>query len=92
MRDWMDARTHAGQIYFATSRFGLHWSGFGEPKPYLRAYRRPLSDILNALIESGWLLDRFVEPQPLTEMQISAERLHAGSSQAPAFICVRERR
>jgi SAM-dependent methyltransferase len=47
MRDWMDARTHGEGTYFTTSRFGLYWSGFGEPKPYAQAYRRPLSDILN---------------------------------------------
>jgi 2-polyprenyl-6-hydroxyphenyl methylase/3-demethylubiquinone-9 3-methyltransferase len=91
MRDWMDERTHSGGTYFNTSRFGLHWSGFGEPKPYVQAYRRPLSDILNGLSESGWLLDRFIEPQPLPEMQAVAERLHAELVRAPAFICVRAR-
>jgi 2-polyprenyl-6-hydroxyphenyl methylase/3-demethylubiquinone-9 3-methyltransferase len=91
MRDWMDERTHGEGTYFTTSRFGLHWSGFGEPKPYVQAYRRPLSDILNGLTESGWLLDRFVEPQPLAEMQAVSERLHAELLQAPAFICVRAR-
>lgn len=91
MRDWMDERTRGHKTYFSTSRFGLYWSGFGEPKPYVQAYRRPLSDILNGLTESGWILDRLVEPQPLGEMQAVSERLHAELSQAPAFICVRAR-
>ncbi|MFL9946105.1 class I SAM-dependent methyltransferase [Paraburkholderia agricolaris] len=91
MRDWMDERTRGEGTYFATSRFGLYWSGFGEPKPYVQAYRRPLSDILNGLTESGWVLDRFVEPQPLAEMQAVSEALHAELSHAPAFICVRAR-
>ena len=91
MRDWMDERTRGEGTYFTTSRFGLYWSGFGEPKPYVQAYRRPLSDILNGLTESGWLLDRIVEPQPLAEMQAVSERLHAELSLAPAFICVRAR-
>jgi len=91
MRDWIDERTHGEGTYFATSRFGLHWSGFGEPKPYVEAYRRPLSDILNGLTESGWQLDRFVEPQPLEEMRTVSARLHAELSRAPAFICVRAR-
>jgi 2-polyprenyl-6-hydroxyphenyl methylase/3-demethylubiquinone-9 3-methyltransferase len=89
MRDWMDEQTRGEETYFTTSRFGLYWSGFGEPKPYVQAYRRPLSDILNGLTESGWLLDRFVEPQPLAEMQAVSEHLYAELSQAPAFICVR---
>ncbi|MDP9652022.1 hypothetical protein J2793_007497, partial [Paraburkholderia caledonica] len=86
-----DERTRGEEAYFTTSRFGLYWSGFGEPKPYVQAYRRPLSDILNGLTESGWRLDRLVEPQPLAEMQTVSARLHAELSQSPAFICVRAR-
>jgi hypothetical protein len=89
MRDWMDERTRGEATYFDTSRFGLYWSGFGEPKPFVQAYRRPLSDILNGLMDSGWCLDRFVEPRPLEEMREAAGRLYAELSQAPAFICVR---
>jgi ubiquinone/menaquinone biosynthesis C-methylase UbiE len=91
MRDWMDERTRGHGTYFDTSRFGVHWSGFGEPKPYVQAYRRPLSDILNGLAESGWILDRFVEPRPLAEMKNVSAQLHAELSHAPAFICVRAR-
>ncbi|WP_116140919.1 class I SAM-dependent methyltransferase [Trinickia diaoshuihuensis] len=91
MRDWMDERTRGHGTYFDISRFGLHWAGFGEPKPYVRAYRRPLSDILNGLLDSGWQLDRFVEPRPLPEMKAASERLYAELSNAPAFICVRAR-
>ena len=31
MRDWMNERTRGDGTYFSTSRFGLYWSGFGEP-------------------------------------------------------------
>ena len=91
MRDWMDERTRGEGTYFDTSRFGLHWSGFGEPKPYVEAWRRPLGDILNALADAGWRLDRFVEPTPLPGMKAVSERLHAELSLAPAFLCIRAR-
>ncbi|HDR9881374.1 TPA: class I SAM-dependent methyltransferase [Burkholderia cenocepacia] len=91
MRDWMDERTRGDTTYFETSQFGFYWSGFGEPKPYVQAYRRPLSDILNDLTDSGWILDRFVEPRPQVEMKQAAERLYDELSLAPAFICVRAR-
>ena len=91
MRDWMDERTRGEGTYFDTSRFGFHWSGFGEPKPYVEAWRRPLADILNAVADSGWRLDRFVEPKPLPEMKAASERLHAELSLAPAFLCIRAR-
>ncbi|WP_269501447.1 class I SAM-dependent methyltransferase [Burkholderia sp. IMCC1007] len=91
MRDWMDERTHGEGTYFDTNRFGLYWSGFGEPKPYVEAWRRPLADILNALADAGWRLDRLVEPTPLPEMKAVSERLHAELSRAPAFLCIRAR-
>jgi len=92
MRDWMDERTRGEGTYFDTSRFGFHWSGFGEPKPYVEAWRRPLADILNAVADGGWRLERFVEPKPLPEMKAASERLHAELSLAPAFLCIRARR
>ncbi|WP_175907010.1 class I SAM-dependent methyltransferase [Burkholderia sp. BCC1640] len=92
MRDWMDERTRGDGTYFDTSRFGFYWSGFGEPKPYVEAWRRPLADILNALPDAGWRLERFVEPTPLPAMKAVSERLHAELSLAPAFLCIRARR
>ena len=92
MRDWMDERTHGGGDYFDTTLFGMHWSGFGEPRPFVQCYRRPLQEILNPLAEAGWSLERFLEPLPLPEMKAVAEKLHAELSRSPAFICVRARR
>ncbi|HDR8963191.1 class I SAM-dependent methyltransferase [Burkholderia vietnamiensis] len=92
MRDWMDERTRGDGTYFDTSRFGFHWSGFGEPKPYVEAWRRPLAEILNPLADAGWRLDRFVEPTPLPQMKAVSERLHAELSRSPAFLCIRARR
>ena len=92
MRDWTDERTRGNGTYFDTTLFGMHWSGFGEPKPYVECYRRPLSSVLNPLAESGWTLERFVEPLPAPKMAEVAPRLHAELCQAPAFLCVRARR
>ncbi|KUZ00795.1 hypothetical protein WS48_06885 [Burkholderia sp. RF7-non_BP1] len=64
------------------------------PFPGFRAgaRRRPLADILNALADADWRLDRFVEPKPLPAMKAVSERLHAELSLAPAFLCIRARR
>ncbi|MCP3098670.1 class I SAM-dependent methyltransferase [Myxococcus sp. K15C18031901] len=91
MRDWNDVRCRGGGTYFDTTRFGMYWSGFGEPKPYVQGYRRPLADILNALCEAGWTLDRVVEPKPLDDMKAADPRLFEELSQAPGFICIRAR-
>jgi ubiquinone/menaquinone biosynthesis C-methylase UbiE len=92
MRDWMDPRTHGGKSYFETNRWGVHWTGFGEPNPFVESYRRPLQDILNPLAAAGWSLERFVEPRPLAEMKSIAPRHFVELSQSPAFIGARARR
>ncbi|AKM28926.1 methylase [Pandoraea faecigallinarum] len=92
MRDWLDERTRRNRSYFETTRFGMYWSGFGEPKPYVESYRRPLADILNAAAAAGWQLEQMVEPLPLPEMKAVSPRLYDELSQAPAFMCLRARR
>lgn len=92
MRDWIDTRTRGSRPYFETTRFGLHWGGFGEPKPWVEAYRRPLADIFNALTSAGWVIDRVLEPVPQPEMKAVSPALYAELVQAPAFLCVRARR
>lgn len=91
MRDWIDTRTRGGRSYFETTRFGLHWGGFGEPRPYIEAFRRPLADIVGALTEAGWTLDTLVEPRPVPEMKAVAPALYTELELAPAFICIRAR-
>jgi hypothetical protein len=92
MRDWMDARTHGGRGYYEPNRFGMYWSGFGEPRPYVESYRRPLAAILNPLATAGWSLDRIVEPGPQEEMRAVAEKLYQELERSPAFICIRASR
>jgi ubiquinone/menaquinone biosynthesis C-methylase UbiE len=91
MADWMHEAVRGQSVYYERSRYGLHWTGFGEPYPYVEAYRRPLSHILNAVAEAGWILDRVEEPRPLPAMQAVAEPLYQRLSKAPAFLCVRAR-
>jgi len=91
MADWNHPEIRRESIYYERSRFGMHWTGFGEPRPFVEAYRRPLAEILNGLVEAGWILDRLVEPKPLPEMKEVAERLYEQLSRAPVFICVRAR-
>ncbi|MFC4174123.1 class I SAM-dependent DNA methyltransferase [Microvirga sp. GCM10011540] len=92
MADWTNEKIRGDGVYFERARYGLHWTGFGEPHPYVEAYRRPLSETLNALSDAGWTFYRLVEPQPLPEMRQVSERIFDRLSRAPEFICVRARR
>jgi SAM-dependent methyltransferase len=89
MRDWMDPRTRGTGTYFETRLYGMHWSGFGEVRPYVESYRRPLSAILDPLARGGWALDRLIEPEPMPQMERVAPELYAELSKEPAFLCAR---
>ncbi|MEO3999062.1 class I SAM-dependent methyltransferase [Mesorhizobium sp. CAU 1732] len=92
MRDWQDERARGGGTYFETNLWGMHWGGFGEPAPYVQSYRRPLAEIVNGLSESGWIIDRLVEPLPDSAMKRQDPGHFEELSKAPAFLCIRARR
>ena len=75
-------------IYYDIEAVGMHWSGFGEPKPYVGSYRRPLQAILNPLVQTGWRLDRVLEPRSSPEIERADPALHAKLARAPHFLCV----
>lgn len=91
MFDWMREDIRRDSVYYERSRYGLHWRGFGEPYPFIESYRRPISQILNALADAGWTFDRMEEPRPLPEMKEVAERTYHELSRSPAFMCIRAR-
>jgi len=55
MADWNHEATRGDEPYYQRRRHGLHWSGFGEPKPFVEAYRRPLER--NLQCADRWRLD-----------------------------------
>lgn len=92
MGDWLFEEARGDRPYHETRHFGMQWSGFGDPEPFVESYRRPLADILNGLVDAGWTFERIVEPLPLPEMKDVAPRLYDALVLAPAFLCVRARR
>lgn len=90
MSDW---KLQDGQgVYYDTELYALDWVSFGDPVPRVTAYRRPLEAALNPLIETGWTIDRILEPQPVPEMQNANPKLYDKLSRAPCFLCIRARR
>lgn len=91
MEEWNHPVSRGDGSYFERRRYGMYWQGFGEPAPFVESYRHPLADILNALVDAGWSLERVVEPLPLPEMQAVDPRHYEELSRAPAFICISAR-
>lgn len=69
--------------YFAVERRVKEWS---VEVPY---YRRPLSEVLNPLVEAGFRVDRIAEPQPTEEFREKRPERYEKESRWPVFLCVR---
>ena len=85
-------RCNPDSLYFDTERFALRWGGFGQPKPLVTCYRRPLQAMLNPLAEAGFRLERVLEPTPTEDFRRAAPDDYEQLMREPDFICMRARR
>ena len=74
--------------YFETEKVSVDFIGFDEPisVPY---FRRPLGDMLNALIEAGFCLEKVIEPTPTEQFRRADPENHEKLSRMPGFLCVK---
>ncbi len=87
-----DHRFSPSGDYFATEKFSIEWHGFGEPYPMITAYRRPMNAIIQPLIDAGFQLDTFLEPQPVPELEAIDPDTYADLMVTPGFVCIRARK
>jgi SAM-dependent methyltransferase len=74
--------------YFQTELVEYEWTGFGTPVR-VPSYRRPLSAMINPLLEAGFALDRLLEPVPTEKFKQQAPQDYEELSRRPGFLCVR---
>jgi len=87
------AKRVAGPVdYFATELFAAAWGGFGEPKPLVRSWRRPLAAALNPLLAAGFVLEEVLEARPTEGFRALDPEGYARFSASPTFLCLRARR
>lgn len=73
--------------YFETEQLEDYWSWVGR----VRFYRRPLSAIIGAFTESGFVIDRVVEPRPTEWFREEKPEAYARLLKHPEFLIVRAR-
>ena len=74
--------------YFEVDRVTYTWRGFGSPVE-VPSYRRPLAEIINPLIETGFMLEKVLEPLPTDEFKINAPKDYEELMRQPGFMCIR---
>jgi SAM-dependent methyltransferase len=77
--------------YFDVEVVECTWRGFRKPVP-VRSLRRPLGRLLNALIEAGFVIDRFHEPRPTEAFREADPEDYVKLMRRPGFLCIRARR
>lgn len=75
--------------YFERELISGTWSGFGEHRVKVTAYRRSMSEVMNTLIEAGFVIDRMLEPRPTEEFKEADPKDYEYLSIRPGFLCVR---
>jgi hypothetical protein len=53
------------------------------------SYRRPLSEVINPLIQAGFILDRILEPLPTAEFKEKDPQDYEELMRNPGFMCIR---
>jgi len=85
-------RVDPGAAYFDTALFDYPWGGFGEPRPVVRSWRRPLGAMLNPLVAAGFTLEAVLEPKPTEAFREADPEGYAALLREPCFLCVRARK
>jgi SAM-dependent methyltransferase len=82
---------HSQGNYFELEQVEMEWGGFGVPVrvPY---YRRPLSAMLDPLLEASFMLERLLEPRPVPEFKEQDAADYEKLMRQPGFICFRARK
>lgn len=78
--------------YFETELVGGEWRGFGTIKVHMPSYRRSLEATINPLLESGFRLERILEPRPTEEFEAADPKHYRELQEQPSFLCIRARK
>lgn len=77
--------------YFEIEQERMEWTASGEAVE-IPFYRRPHSEIVNPLVETGFRLDELVEPKPTETFKERKPESYEKRLKQPTFLCVRATR
>jgi len=75
-------------LYYDTEEVEQIWGELGP----VRFFRRPLSDITEALASSGFVIERLIEPKPTDAFREASPKAYERLLRAPDFLLLRARR
>jgi len=82
---------HKSEDYFRVERVEWLWVGFGVPIS-MPSFKRPLEAVVIPLSESGFIIEKILEPRPTLEFKEKLPEDYEKLSKQPGFMCVRARK
>jgi len=82
---------HKSEDYFKVERVELLWVGYGFPIS-MPSFKRPLEAAVNPLFESGFIVEKILEPRPTIEFKDKLPEDYEKLSKQPGFMCIRARK
>lgn len=85
-----DAQRLKPDNYFEVEEVTETWDGFGDPVD-VTFYRRPIEQVVNPLLESGFTLERMLEAKPTEQFRQKAPETYERIFGTTTFLCIRAR-
>jgi SAM-dependent methyltransferase len=82
---------HKSEDYYKIERVELLWVGFGTPVS-MPSFKRPLEVVVDSLFESGFRVERILEPRPTLEFKGKLPEDYEKLSKQPSFMCVKAKK
>ncbi len=85
-----EAEFFATDDYFSIEKVECTWSGFGI-EVVMPSYRRSLEATLMPLLETGFEIERLLEPRPTEDFRAADPKRFERLMHRPSFLCIRAR-
>lgn len=82
---------HQSENYLATERVEMWWGGFGV-RILMPSFRRPLEAVIEPLFESGFLVEKILEPKPTPKYREVDPEGYEKLLKTPSFMCIRAKK
>lgn len=88
---FMDFTLFNRENYFLTELLDDEWNT-NKGKVKVQFYRRPLSSILNSIIDSGFMIEKVLEPMPTEQFKIKQPKTYDRLTKKPQFLFIRAKK
>lgn len=88
---FMDFTTFNKENYFLTELLEDDWSTING-KVKVQFYRRPLSNIITSVIDSGFVIEKLLEPMPIEQFRIEKPDIYDVLTKNPQFLFIRAKK